>query len=292
MNFRLNFHHLRYFWHVAREGSITGAAAKLGLRAQTVSHQVSQLEQALGRALFAPEGRGLALTDCGRDVLRYADQIFLLGEELLDCLHEEGRGPSLRLNVGISDVLPKTVSCQLLGPALALPQTLKLTCREGDSDPLLADLALHQLDLVLTDRPLGAASAQQFLCVELATCPVWIFATPLLADRWGENWLGGAPFLLPARGNMLRSKLDQWFAAQGVQPNVVGEFDDMALLQAFARRGLGMFAAPAFAPDELASDGALRGLGLLEGIEETFYAVTTPRKQEHPAVRVVLRQGG
>ncbi|WP_034640779.1 LysR substrate-binding domain-containing protein [Chitinilyticum aquatile] len=289
MNFRLNFHHLRYFWQVAREGSMTGAAAKLGLRAQTLSHQIGLLEQELGRALFAPQGRGLALTDAGREVLRYADQIFQLGEELLGNLDDSAAQACLRLNVGISDVLPKNIACQLLSPALALPQTLRLTCHEGSTDPLLADLALHQLDLVLTDRPLGSTTAQQFQCVELGRCPVWIFGTPLLAERWGDQGLAGAPFLLPSRGNMLRSRLEQWFATQGVQVNVAGEFDDIALLQAFGRRGLGLFAAPAFAPDDLAGDGSLIGLGLLEGVEECFYAITTPRKREHPAVRAVLR---
>ncbi|MBE9608455.1 LysR substrate-binding domain-containing protein [Chitinilyticum piscinae] len=290
MNFRLNFHHLRYFWHVAREGSITGAAGKLGLRAQTLSHQISQLEQQLGRALFAPQGRGLTLTDTGREVLRYADQIFLLGEELLDSLEGDSAHPGLRLSVGVTDVVPKNIACQLLGPALALPQPLRLTCHEGSSDELLAELALHQLDLVLSDRPLGSASAQQFHCVELARCPVWVFAAPLLAERWADNGLDGAPFLLPSRGNMLRSRLDQWFATEGLRVNVAGEFDDIALLQAFGRRGLGLFAAPAFAPDDLAGDGSLLGVGLLEGVEENLYAITTPRKRDHPAVRAILRE--
>lgn len=286
----LNFGHLRYFWAVAKEGSVTGAASLLGVTMQTISGQISQLEASLGRTLFTLQGRRLVLTEAGEAALRYADQIFLLGEALQESLADEGLGQTLRLTVGIADAIPKALSWQVLSPALAKDGKVRLICEEGENDNLLADLALHRFDLVLSDRPV--AMGAQFVCQPLLHCPVKVWAAPALADRYRQGFPASvhrAPWLLPVRDNVLRGRLEQWFEEQGIRPDVVAEFEDSALLETFGRHGAGLFALPAGMGGEGGPEGVFP-IGEMTGVTETVFAITTPRKLQHAAV-IRLLQG-
>ncbi|GGY11970.1 LysR family transcriptional regulator [Paludibacterium paludis] len=291
MTGKLNYKHLRYFWAVAREGSVSGAARSLGMSAQTVSGQISRLEQTLGQALFTLEGRRLALTDAGRLALRYADTIFQLGEELEDSLQQGELTHSVRFTVGIADVVPKTVSCRLLAPAIEGRHPVRLRCLEGDFDDLLSDLALHRLDMVLTDRPVPSGAQQQFRSFLLARCPVMLFGAGELADRYREDFPGrldGAPMLLPTRGNVLRSQLDQWLDSEGLRVDIRAEFEDGALLNTFGRQGLGLFPASAFDAADIAETFAAGLIGHVPGVFEHYYAITHARKLQHVGVEAVL----
>ncbi|NWK76424.1 transcriptional activator NhaR [Aquitalea sp. LB_tupeE] len=289
----LNYKHLHYFWAVARAGSVTAAAQQLGMSAQTVSGQISRLEQQIGRALFKQQGRGLVLTEAGRMAQTYADRIFQLGEELQELLADEQLDNTLRLSSGVSDVLPKSIAYRLLKPALALPQRLRLHCTEGAFDQLLNELASHSLDLVLADRPAPAAGQQAMQSHLLARCPVMIYATPALAARYQADFphsLHRAPLLLPSRDNVLRAQLEHWLNELGIRPEVVGEFKDGALLQTFGEEGAGLFPAPAFSADDITGNGKLGLLGQVSGVEEHYYVITNRRKLQHKAVQAIIQQ--
>ncbi|MEW9898991.1 transcriptional activator NhaR [Chitinivorax sp. PXF-14] len=290
----LNYKHLRYFWAVAKEGSMTRAAERLGMSVQTVSGQVALLEQALGRSLFTQQGRGLALTDAGRAALRYADQIFLLGEQLQDALADDRFGNSLSLNVGIADALPKTIAYRLLEPALRLPQSVRLVCEEGEFDSLLADLALHRLDVVLADRPVPHGTQLRVYSHALAQCPVMIFGTPALAARYRDGFpasLARAPMLLPTRNNVLRTRLELWFDSHEIRPDVRGEFEDSALLQTFGRHGLGLFPLPTLDVQDTLAQLGVELIGTLDGVAEQCYAISAERKITHAAVEAIRSAG-
>ncbi|MEO6920440.1 MAG: transcriptional activator NhaR [Collimonas sp.] len=287
----LNFRHLHYFWVVAKEGSVTRAAERLGLAVQTVSTQLSLLEQSVGKALLAPQGRRLVLTEAGRLALGYADQIFLLGEQLQDALAVTEDEPTMRLAVGISDSLPKLISSRLLEAALRLPQRVKLVCYEDKFESLLGDLTLHKLDVVLTDRPAPSGTALRVFSHLLGESDIALFGSKELAKRYRAKFplsLSGAPLLLPTRNNLIRGRIDHWFESHGLRPDVVGEFDDNALLNTFGRSGLGLFPAPsALAADVEEQFGAVL-IGELEQVHEQFYAVSNERKIKHPAVEAIL----
>ncbi|AXK39898.1 transcriptional activator NhaR [Crenobacter cavernae] len=288
----LNYKHLHYFWAVAREGGVNRAAERLGMSAQTVSGQVSRLELALGKALFTQQGRKLVLTEAGRVALQYADQIFLLGETLQETLEEETPGATVRLSAGITDVLPKTVSYRLLEPALASGNRVRLVCTEGAFDELLAELALHRLDVVLADRPVPAGAQQPFVSTLLARCPVMIFGTAQLCARYRDGFphsLARAPMLLPTRDNVLRSQLEQWFEAESIKVDIVGEFEDGALLKTFGRQGVGLFPAPSFQVDDITRQFEVEVLGAVEGVSEHYYAIANRRKLQHSAVEAIMR---
>ncbi len=286
----LNYKHLFYFWVVAKEGSLTRAAERLGLTVQTISAQLGQLERSIGRALLAPEGRRLVLTEAGRTALGYADQMFLLGEQMQEALEEAEPGRILRFTVGISDALPKLIAYRLLEAALHLPQRVRLTCYEGKFENLLADLALHKLDAVLTDRPVSPGTSLRVFSHPLGESEVVIFGTEALARRYREGFpgsLNGAPMLLPTPNNALRGRLDQWFEAQGIRPEIVGEFEDGALLKTFGRSGLGLFpAASALVPDIAAQFDAVP-VGEIPTVREQFYAISNERRIKHPAVEAI-----
>ena len=289
----INFRHLYYFWVVANEGGITRAAERLGLAVQTVSSQLTLLEQSLGKTLFAQQGRRLVLTEAGRLALGYADQIFLLGEQMQEALSEFDSGRT-RLTVGISDSLPKLSAYRMLEAATRMERPVRLVCYEDQFEALLADLALHKLDVVLTDREVRAGTTLKVFSHQLFDSEMVVVGTPTLAQRYGgagdgfpQN-LNGAPFLLPARNNALRGKLDEWFVQHHVRPDVVGEFEDNALLNTFGRRGLGLFFAPAALADDVAEQfGAVR-VGSVPTVREQFYMISSDRKIMHPAVEAIL----
>lgn len=290
MNTTLNFKHLHYFWVVAREGSVTRAAERLGVAIQTISGQLALLEQSLGKSLFAPAGRKLALTDAGRLALEYADQIFLLGRQLQDDLANCDPVPALHLTVGISDSLAKLIAYSLLKSALELPQKVRLTCFEGAFEPLLADLALHKLDVVLTDRPVAPGTSLKVFSHPLGEWGVSLYGTPELQARYGGSFpalLADAPLLLPTANHALRGRLEQWLTSQNLRPRIVGEFEDSALLMTFGRSGLGLFPAPTSLAEDVAAQFGAVPLGELAGVKEQFYAISTERRIRHAAVEAL-----
>jgi len=286
----LNFRHLYYFWVVAKEGGITRAAERLGLAVQTISSQLTLLEQSLGKTLFSQQGRRLVLTEAGRLAMNYADQIFLLGTQMQEAVSEADSG-RVRLAVGISDSLPKLSAYRMLEEAMHIDRKVRLVCYEDQFEALLADLALHKLDVVLTDREVQPGSALKVFSHQLFESEMLVVGAPELAASYGKDFpgnLNGAPFLLPTRNNALRGKIEVWFVQHQVKPDVVGEFEDNALLNTFGRRGLGLFFAPAaLASDVEAQYGAVQ-VGLVPGVREQFYVISNERKIKHPAVEAIL----
>lgn len=283
----LNFHHLLYFWTAAREGSVTRASEELRLAQSTVSMQIRQLEHVLGERLFQREGRRLVLTDVGRTVYRYADEIFGLGRELLDAIKGRPTGKPARLAIGIADQVPKLIAYRLIQPALALETPVRLFCSEGRSDQLLADLALHRLDVVLTDAPVGPAPRVRAFNHILGECGVTFFARDPLARASRRRFprsLDGMPLLLPSDGTVLRRALEHWFAAIDVRPQTVGEFDDSALLKVFGQAGSGAFAGPTVIEREICRQYEVKIVGRTEAVKERFYAISVERRLSHPAV--------
>jgi LysR family transcriptional activator of nhaA len=286
----LNYHHLLYFWLTAREGSVSAAARRLRLAQPTLSAQIRQLEERLGTDLFVRRGRALVLSDGGKVVYEYADQIFGLGKELVEVVEGRRSSAALRLVVGVVDVLPKLVVYRLLAPALSLSRPVQLICREGSSDRLLAELSLHGLDLVLSDSPLSAQVSVRAYNHLLGESGISFFAEKKLAHSLRRRFPGsldGAPFLLPAEQTMLRRSLEQWFQASGIRPRVVGEFADNALLGAFGQAGVGAFAAPTAIEAEMRRQYGVTSIGQSDELRERYYAITLQRKLVHPGVQAV-----
>jgi LysR family transcriptional activator of nhaA len=283
----LNYHHLLYFWTVARLGSVSRASAELRLTQATVSAQVKSLAKSLGEELFRKSGRHLALTETGRLAFRYADEIFSLGQEMLGTLKGRSEGRLARLTVGVTDVLPKLVVYQLVEPALKLKESYRIICREGTNEELLPALALHDIDVVLTDAPLDPGSNVKAFNHLLGECGSTLFGTPKLAEAYRRGFpksLDGAPFLLPTRNTTVRRSLDQWFEAQRIAPLIVAEFEDSALLQAFGQHGLGVFFAPAVIGQDIQRQCDVKVIGQVETVRERFFAISLDRKLKHPAV--------
>jgi LysR family transcriptional activator of nhaA len=288
----LNYHHLYYFWVVAREGGLVAAAKRLRLSHPTLSAQIHALEERLGEKLFTKVGRKLVLTDIGRVTLRYADEIFTLGRDLVDAV--QGRNPDklLSLDVGIVDVLPKLVVRRLLKPALDLVPPVRLVCYEGDFERLLGALAQHDLDIVIGDSPVPSGSAVRAHHHLLGESAVGFFAAPSLAKAFRAGFPGsldGAPMLLPTQGVTLRRSLNQWFDRHGIRPHIVAEFQDSALLKVCGADGLGVFAAPTTVTEELRSRYRAAHLGDADGVVERFYAISAERRIKHPAVIAIAQ---
>ncbi|MDY0164917.1 MAG: transcriptional activator NhaR [Thermoguttaceae bacterium] len=286
----LNFHHLRYFWTVAREGSIRRACEKLLVSQPTVSTQMRQLEKSLGEKLFARVGRNLVLTDAGRTVYRYADEIFALGQQIPDAIRGKSSLHELKLVVGVADVLSKLIAYRLLEPALRLSEPVYFICRDGRAEDLLADLAVHRLDLVLSDAPVTPTIHVRAFNHLLGECGISICGTAVLAKRYRRNFpqsLDGAPMLLPAENTTLRQVLEQWFHAEAIRPAAVAEFEDSSLLKVFGQAGLGLFPVPTAIEDEVQRQYRVRIAGRIESARTQFYAISTERKLRHPAVKAI-----
>ncbi|WP_164008780.1 transcriptional activator NhaR [Pyxidicoccus trucidator] len=282
----LNYHHLLYFWTVARAGSIAKAGEELHLAQPTISSQLKLLEESLGHKLFERQGRKLVLTDVGRTVMRYADEIFRLGNELKSVVSGMPTGQQLRLNVGVLDVIPKLVAEQLLKPALDAGPSLRIICREGPLPQLLASLALHELDVVLADAPSSEPVSVRSFNHLLGKSGVSFFAAGKLVQLKKDfpRSLNGAPVLLPSNESSVRRSLELWFERQGLRPLIAGDFDDSALLQAFGQRGHGVFAMPTAIEAEVERQFNCSVIGRTDEIETCFYAITVERKLRHPAV--------
>ena len=289
----LNYRHLLYFWAVAKEGSITRAAARLGLSIQAISTQLGQLERQLGQSLLAPQGRSLVLTEAGTTVLNYAEQIFQLGEKLRQSLANRGNARP-RLAVGITDAVPKLVSFRLLEATLGAPLAVRLECTEGDFEHLLGELALNRLDVVIADRSAPQRANLKLQSHLLGKVGMAWYGSPELFRRYSPDFprlLEGAPLLLPGRSDPLRRSVDAWIEANHLTPVILGEFSDSALLKTFGRAGLGLFPAPDGMQEDIhAQFGAMR-IGLMNGVSESWYAISTPRKVQHPAVLLIQEAG-
>ena len=283
----LNYHHLLYFWTVAKEGSIARACEKLRLAQPTISGQLRLLEDTLGEKLFVKQGRGLAMTEVGQVVYRYAEEIFGLGRELQDVLKGRPRGRPLRLLAGVSDLIPKLIAYRVLRPALDMSEPVQIICDEGPPEHLLAELAEHRMDVVLSDAPIPPTVRVKAYNHLLGTSTASIFATPQLAARYRKHFpacLDGAPFLLPMNESSLRRPLEQWFEAENIRPAVIGEFKDRALMTTFGQAGAGIFAAPTAIEKEIREQHGVVSVGRIDSIVERFYAISAERKLKHPAV--------
>jgi len=283
----LNYHQLEYFWVTAREGGVLRAARTLGVSQPTVSAQLRRLEKTLGTPLLERQGRGVALTDAGRAAYRIADEIFSLGHDLVGTVRSGASAGPITFEVGVSEALPRLVTHALLQPALQIKEPVRLICREGTRAELLAALAVYELDIVLSDGPIGPQVRVRAFNHLLGECGVSIFGAEKLARRHRRSFpqsLDGAPFLLPTPATTLRRSLDQWFESHKLRPRVVGEFDDMALLKVFAQQGHGLFAAPEFIDAELRNVYRVRHVGPVEGAIERYFAISDERKLKHPAV--------
>ncbi|MFM9899517.1 MAG: LysR family transcriptional regulator [Polaromonas sp.] len=291
MTASFNYKHLYYFWVVAKEGGMSRAAEKLDMAVQTVSAQVRELERSLGFALLKPAGRGLVLTAAGLAALHQADQIFQLGENLPARVHDAASAPTVRLAVGITDGLPKLVVHRLLTPVVHEPH-LRLLCHEGKFDDLLGDLALHRLDIVLSDRPAPPNPNIKLYSHAVGQSAITWYATAALAQTVTKPFpdcLADLPMLLPTLHTAVRSRLDHWLEQRAIMPRIAGEFEDSALLKTFGAGGMGVFPAAEWVHDDLLAHYAVQRLGPCEGITEHFYAIGTEKKVQHPLVQRLLQ---
>ncbi|NKE68230.1 LysR family transcriptional regulator [Ramlibacter sp. RBP-2] len=292
MSRAFNYRHLYYFWVVAKEGSMSGAAARLDMAVQTVSAQVRELERDLGCELLRPAGRGLALTEAGVVALRQAEQIFQLGEALPEQVRGAAAAPAVRLAVGIADGLPKLEVQRLLQPVLEVPD-LRLLCHEGEMADLMAELAVHKLDVVLSDHPAPFHPHVKVHSHALGTSKVAWYGAPRWWQLASEDFpasLQRVPVLLPTAHSMVRVHIDHWLAQHGVRPRIAGEFEDSALLETFAGAGLGVFPSAMAVQEHLLQRTPVKCIGACEGVAEHYYAVTTERKVVHPLVQQLLRR--
>ena len=292
MSLAFNYRHLYYFWVVAKEGGMSHAAARLDMAVQTVSAQVRELERDLGCQLLKPAGRGLVLTEAGVVALQQAEHIFQLGEALPELVRSAAQAKSVRLTVGIADGLPKLVVQRLLQPVLGTPD-LRLVCHEGEMADLLADLAIHKLDVVLSDHPAPFNPHLKVHNHSLGASGMGWYASQhwwVAARKGFPASLDKVPVLLPTTHSIVRGPLDQWLAQHGLRPRVVGEFEDSALLETFGGSGLGIFPAALSVQEDLLQRHQVKLLGACEGVNENYYAISTERKVKHLVVQSLLAQ--
>jgi LysR family transcriptional activator of nhaA len=283
----LNYHHLRYFWTVAREGGLTKASAKLHVSQPTISAQIHALEGALGEKLFRRAGRNLALTDAGQQVLSYAEEIFSTGQDLLNAVKQRPTSRPLRLNLGVADALPKLVTYRIIEPIFRLPQPVQVSCSEASVSDMLIELASYRLDLVLADEPASSGVTTNVFNQLLGESGVTFCATANLAAKLRRGFpksLNGAPALLPMSHTGLRRSLEKWFHMVGVRPRLVGEFYDPAFVNILAMHGLGFMTVPTIVVKEAITRFGFRVIGKTEECQQQFYAITAERKLAHPAV--------
>jgi LysR family transcriptional activator of nhaA len=289
----LNYRQLHYFWVVAKTGSIVRACEQLNLTPQTISGQISLLEQTYGIELFRRVGRQLELTEAGRQTLPYAEQMFQLGGELELMLRAQPNEQQILFRVGVADVVPKSIVYRLIAPTMELSEPLRITCREDKLERLLADLAIQRLDLVISDSPMPSHLDIKGYSQKLGECGISFFATAELAARYGQDFprsLHGAPLLIPGPETVVRSRLQRWFAEQQIQPQIVGEFDDSALMQAFGQSGSGIFIGPSVIADEVKRQCGVELIGQTDAVSESFYAISVERKVKHPGI-VAITEG-
>jgi LysR family transcriptional activator of nhaA len=288
----LNFKHLRYFWMVAKTGSIVRAAEQLHLTPQSISGQLSDFSQALGVELFRRSGRNLELSDAGRRILNYAEDIFSIGDELLEVLHDQKAKKPLPFRVGIADSLSKSAAYRLVEPALNLDEPVRLICREGRLASLLAELAIHRLDLIIADRAMPGNLNVRGYSHLLGESGLTVFCSPRLIGQCHGSFpalLDSAPFLLPGEDAAIRPKLIHWFETNKLRPRIVGEFDDSALIKAFGQAGAGLFVGPTAIADQLCEQYKVVSVGRIDSVVEQLYAITSERRITHPAIVAISK---
>jgi LysR family transcriptional activator of nhaA len=283
----MNFKHLQYFWTVARSGGVLRAAERLHVTPQTISGQLQLLEERLGRKLFRKQGRRLELTEDGRTALRYADEIFSLGEQLEEALARGDGGRAIEFRVGVADAVAKSLAYRLIEPAAKLPDVVRMVCREGKMEVLLSELAIHRLDLVIANVPMPASFSVQAFNHKLGESGVSFFAAPALASRCKGRFpanLSGMPLLLPGHDSPLAARLQRWLERESVTPRIVGEFDDSALMKAFGQNGQGIFVGSTALEREVRDQYGVRVLGRTDAVREEFFAISVERRLSHPCV--------
>ena len=288
----LNYHHLRYFWVAAKEGSLKKAAEKLHVSQPSMSEQIKELEEALGEALFRRSGRSNVLTDAGQIAFRYAEEIFSRGAELANAIKQRPGVQSLRLHVGVADAVPKLVTNEILKPVLAMPQTVHVICREGKMEDLLAQLAAHQLDIVLSDEPPSSSVKFRVFSQLLGESGITFCAAGKLAESLRKGFpesLHNAPALLPAENTAMRRSLDKWFRDQQIHPRVIAEFEDGALMKVMGAEGKGFIPVPTVVLHEALTRYRFKVIGASENCRDQFYAITAERRFTHPAVVLMTR---
>ena len=287
----LNYKHLHYFLQVAKLGGVLRASEHLHLSPQTISGQIQLLEEALGTPLFAKSGRGLALTDVGRMVLGYAEDIFSTGAELEAAVRDHPRkGKQLEFRVGVVDAVPKTIACRLIEPATQLPEPVRIFCREWKLDTLLGELALHRIDLVISDAPIPSTVSVRAFNHRLGSCGVSFFAAPsILASCTGSfpGCLDGAPLITPAEESAVGQRLRAWLHTRALHPRLVVECDVSALAKEFGRRGMGIFVAPTILERDIEKQYGVRALGATPQVVEEFFAISVERRITHPCVTAI-----
>jgi LysR family transcriptional activator of nhaA len=289
-NLKLNLKHLRYFWVVASHGSIARAAESMYLTPQTISGQLRELEEQVGAKLFQREGRQLVLTETGRMVFSYADEMFRLGLELQDMLAGRSPGSAITVKVGIAMVVPKLLTYRVLEPVMQMPEPVTLVCHEAPLVDLLADLSVHKLDLVLADSPVNPALNIRAYNHPLGESSISFFATPERAEALSSDFpqsLDGQPMLMPSVGSNLRRSLEGWFEQVDVHPRIVAEFEDRALMKAFGERGSGIFTSPTAVEQDVLDKYGVAVLGRTSDIRERFYVISPERRIKHPAVTAI-----
>lgn len=288
----LNYHHLLYFWSVAKHGTVAKACEELRLAQPTISAQIRVLEDTLGEKLFVRSGRRLVLTEMGRIAFKYAEDIFSLGHDLMNTIKGLGSGRPVRLAVGIVDVVPKLVASQLLKSAFTYSPSIRMVCWEDKLDKLLADLAIHGLDLVIADTPAPPTIKVKAYNHLMGESGVTLFATRTLTRRYRRNFpqsLRGAPILLPTSNAMLRRQMDEWLVRHDLRPTLIGEFEDSATLKAFGQDGYGLFPGSTVMEEEICRQYRVQVVGQLNSLKQHFYAITVERRLTHPAVLAVVR---
>lgn len=286
----LNYHHLRYFWTVAKEGGLTKAAAKLHVSQPTISAQIQALEGVLGEKLFRRAGRNLALTDTGQHVLGFAEEIFLLGQDLWNSVKQRPTRRPLRLYLGVADALPKLIAYHIIEPVFRLPQPVQVSCWETRVSDMLVELAAYRMDVVLADEPASSGVIPNVFNHFLGESDVTFCAVPPLAAKLRRGFpqsLNGAPALLPMSNSGLRRSLERWFQARGVRPRLVGELEDPALVNILALHGLGFMSVPSIVAKEIITRYGFRPIGRTDECQQQFYAITAERKLTHPAVLAI-----
>lgn len=286
----INHKHLYYFWKVARLGSIARAAEAIAITPQTLSGQISLLERKLGSELFVKQGRSLALTEAGKLALDYADELFALSAELEATIKHHPRGRPSEFRVGVSDAVPKSLACRLLQPAITGEQTTRIVCREWQLDRLLGQLAVHQLDLVIADAPLPASYSVRAYNHRLLESGLSFLAAPRLSHPALPPFpacLNSLPLLLPGEDSAIRDALVPWLERKLIRARIVGEFDDTALMAAFAREAIGAFPVPTIVEDEFIADGQLAVIGRTRDVTASYYAISVERRVTHPCVLAI-----
>jgi len=290
----MNYKHLQYFWAAARAGGVMKASEQLHMTPQTLSSQIKLLESRLGRSLFRKRGRELELTEDGMVALRYAEDIFALGGELEAAMRERGAsGPQqVEFRVGVADSVAKAVAYKLLEPALNLPGQVHMVCHEWKFTDLLAELALHRLDLVIADEPVSRKVSIKAFNHALGSSSMTFFCAPQLRAQLQGPFpacLHGAPMLIPSRASSVRAQFEAWLTRHRLQPRVVAEFDDSALMKAFGREGRGVFLSPSVVEARTMAQYSVEALGRSDELVESFYAISVERRITHPCVAAITQ---